>query len=1010
MLSLAVGFCLGTACDTTDPVSNGDTWQITVTAEPGGSVTQTPPDSAVATGTVLVLTAKPETGYLFGGWSGSIAHAANPCTVVVDRDLTILARFVPLPTGMVSLSSRGRSFTMGSSSALATQDERPPHTVRFSYDFAIRATEVTQGDYARVLGSEALERAISTRPSGIGDSMPVYNVKWYDAALYCNAKSRAEGLDTVYEYSARCADSLGCPYVLENLRIHYDRFGYRLPTEAEWEYACRAGTAGDFHWSNAPAAQDSAGLYAWYGPNANGSVHEIARKRPNDFGLFDMSGNVAEWVADWLAPYPDSAVLDPVGPRHLAPEQFERDWERPVRGGCWELGDSFLRSSSRKGPYATPAAATQPTIGFRTVLGSFTPDTSSRWRPDTGDTSNGSRLVALKSNLIDVIGTAEVKLAFTRTAAGRVRLQYVDFGAAVSTIVTLPDSEPVICPTISPDGRYVAYGTKREGFASGSQVTVRPLSGDTLELHRLELGTPAFLPRWWCDPETGDTFLVYTDGASLNGTSTWETEKTYRVRMNGPEAVGAPEVLWDTGSYHGGLSADGRFLAAGYPRAYVLDIPQKHRRHYFVPTANGLQDSVQVCNVSITPSPMVTDEILLLDFGSSGPSSIVGRPYGLHEVLFICNSNLMSTSHVRRWYVKPAGYEMWNDVEWSNHADFAAGIASNPDTQSVHVIDLADSHYLEIVKGAGLRDPFLWISPERLPQTFDPYWAFARYDLPTVGTGQLWLTKKMKLFWKTREAIQCVIVGSSPAYYGVDPSTLTGRAFNFGVCHGDAHLSTSLPHLYVLDHCPDLKVVCMSLDPGFLRHYLWPTSPYYTGMGDSKGFALDKENGFWVDTMPPAIAAKIEAFDSNDWNGLDTNGYTTGRWGGSWGEPIVEMHDYPFDTSTVQQNIGFIDTLADTLAAHGVHFLVVNFPQNPRYRETDYIGRYGPSRSTYNQLVEWLRALEAENPYFHFYDANAYGEHDYTDEDALDANHLRHAGAGKLGSRIDSLLTTYGVW
>jgi len=353
---------------------------------------------------------------------------------------------------------------------------------------------------------------------------------------------------------------------------------------------------------------------------------------------------------------------------------------------------------------------------------------------------------------------------------------------------------------------------------------------------------------------------------------------------------------------------------------------------------------------------------------------------------------------------------MWNDVEWSNHADFAAGLAVNPDTQSVHVIDLVDSQYLEIVRGPGLRDPALWISPEHLSQSADPYWVFTRYDLPTVGIGQLNLTKKLKLFWTIRSDIECVVVGSSPAYFGVDPSTLSGRTLNFGVCHGDAHLSTSLPHLYVLDHCPDLKAVCMSLDPGFLSNYLYPHDPYFAGVADSKGFRLDKRNNFWVDSMPSAIRQKIAALGPQDWSGFDMNGYRTDRGGDGWGEPMLEAYDYSFDTVYVQQNIGFIDTLADTLAARDIHFVVINFPQNPRYRETDYIGRYGPSRTTYNQLAEWLRTLEENNPYFHFYDANAYGEHDYTDDEALDANHLTHAGARKLGSRLDSLLTSYGVW
>jgi hypothetical protein len=87
--------------------------------------------------------------------------------------------------------------------------------------------------------------------------------------------------------------------------------------------------------------------------------------------------------------------------------------------------------------------------------------------------------------------------------------------------------------------------------------------------------------------------------------------------------------------------------------------------------------------------------------------------------------------------------------------------------------------------------------------------------------------------------------------------------------------------------------------------------------------------------------------------------------------------------------------------------LVVQYPENPAYKTTSSIARYGPSRATYGQLVLWLDSLSQRNPFFHFYDANNGGDHDYADSEALDANHLNYLGARKLSARLDSLLKVY---
>ncbi|TVS20887.1 MAG: formylglycine-generating enzyme family protein [Planctomycetaceae bacterium] len=112
--------------------------------------------------------------------------------------------------------------------------------------------------------------------------------------------------------------------------------GARLPTEAEWEYACRAGTRTQYSFGN---NQSQLSEYAWFSGNSNRSTQRVRRKKPNPWGLYDMHGNVWEWVADWYGGYEAGAVTDPTGPRTGS--------SRVLRGGSWNLSPRYLRSASR---------------------------------------------------------------------------------------------------------------------------------------------------------------------------------------------------------------------------------------------------------------------------------------------------------------------------------------------------------------------------------------------------------------------------------------------------------------------------------------------------------------------------------------------------------------------------------------------------------------------------------------------------------------------------------------
>jgi formylglycine-generating enzyme required for sulfatase activity len=183
----------------------------------------------------------------------------------------------------------------------SVDDERPVTWVTLTRPFWLGRTEVTQAQWMAVMGSN---------PSGFkGDDLPVETVSWDDAMEFCRKLSERE----------RAANRLPVGYV------------YSLPTEAEWEYACRAGTTGDY--------AGDIGAMAWTDENSGGSTHEVGIKRPNAWGLADMHGNVWELVFDWFADYQGGEVTNPRGPTS--------GYSRVFRGGTWNHEASFARSAIR---------------------------------------------------------------------------------------------------------------------------------------------------------------------------------------------------------------------------------------------------------------------------------------------------------------------------------------------------------------------------------------------------------------------------------------------------------------------------------------------------------------------------------------------------------------------------------------------------------------------------------------------------------------------------------------
>ena len=187
------------------------------------------------------------------------------------------------------------------------------HRVSITQGFAIGTTEVTQALYEAVMGEN---------PSRFkGGRNPVEQVSWHDAVKLCNRLSEQEGLQPAYRISGET--------------VTWDRTanGYRLPTEAEWEYAARGGGEQVYSGSN------DIGDVGWYSSNSGERTHEVGGKQANGWGLYDMTGNVWEWVWDWYGSYPSGAVTDPVGPSTGS--------SRVYRGGSWYRSPGSARVAYR---------------------------------------------------------------------------------------------------------------------------------------------------------------------------------------------------------------------------------------------------------------------------------------------------------------------------------------------------------------------------------------------------------------------------------------------------------------------------------------------------------------------------------------------------------------------------------------------------------------------------------------------------------------------------------------
>ena len=558
----------------------------------------------------------------------------------------------------IYLSASSKKATLGTDDETARFKDHHSMDVLLNYNFYMGKHEATRAEYCELM---------NCKYSKDSANYPQVNITYYDVVLFANALSKKNHYDTVYTYNKAEFDSDGKCFFLENLVVHYDHDGFRLPTEAEWIYA---------------ASQQWAPAKSWNADNSNHSAHEVCTAPGQDSTAFcDMEGNVMEWVGDWSGKLFDTTITDYAGAP--SPNVFA---ERVLKGGSFNNEIIGINMFARSDVYTVTSTSQSDYVGFRLARGVI-PNV-------TFLNAGGSSInvvintLATTSDVSKIAGTKKVKLVFRNDITGNLAFVYYRDG---ETAVEIADTIDSYHPDISPDGKYVAFCTKAEGTSGKSSLYVRKIDESGSGLVKLDVESAA-IPRFRVLPD-GDTVIVYVTDADINSNlAKWKSYSTWQVPFSAGQ-FGTPQKLFD-GSYNGGVSENGQLAVSG-ARLLRSRIEGEEKVWY-----NG----EQACNVSLSTDG--TSRTLFLDFAGKTGQKFVGETYKTHQRILVADSNGTLLSSI----ASPSGYT-FDHSEWVRNANLSVATLTNVNGahEKIVLIDMENGTVVNLVESEELWHPSMWI-------------------------------------------------------------------------------------------------------------------------------------------------------------------------------------------------------------------------------------------------------------------------------------------------------------
>lgn len=868
--------------------------------------------------------------------------------------------------GMILIRSKGKTTSLG-------QEMR----VSFDYSFQLDVHEVTRGEYALYM----------ERKKNVDSAMyPVTNVTYYDAILFANAKSKAEGLDTVYTYKKATFDADGSCSRLDNMGFHADVYAYRLPTEAEWTFAANTVWNPELAWN----AENSD-----YRAHEVCTAEEVSGKKKGKH-LCDMAGNVMEWVYDWYGTLVDTTVTDFGGAFNGGSLG-----ERVLKGGSFRNNAAQMTIDNRKDVYLVTSSTKASYVGFRLAYGKIP---SLQWTEFDGKMTSASRvnLLADATEVRSITGTYRTKLVYRDDQTGN--LVFVDYSDANLRARRIVNSLDAYHPDISPDGRHVAFCTGLEGTNTKSELYVRNLDDFGSRLVKLDVESAA-IPRWRV-LENGDTAIVYVSNSGNNkDDATFFGESTWQVVFSRGKFK-KPVKLFD-GAYHGGLSVDESLAVTG---ARLLRARVAGEGSSILAGARDTvwYDGEQACNASLSKDS--ASMTLFLDFGGKAGRKFAGADYDVHEMLLVADRE----GKLAGAYPAPEGYS-FDHSEWVGTGHKSA-VVTLVNAEGVHekvaVLNLKDSSIVELLEGEEVWHPCLWhAAPVSQEGTSGLDADSAGAYLSDDSWSNIQLRYNMEILWRNYATAEVVVVGSSRPFQAIAPRLFHNfKVINLAQTPNSIYMSRDFLSRYVFRQVKNLKYVVISLDIDFWwKQDRSEDNFFVSDYSEYAGYVYDENHDYWSDSIPEKLAAFTEqslgsAIGPSFIYNLGYYAVDCGTWGGN--PPALDVDSTKFDKHPeyVGNSLKALEQILEEAKGYGVEVVGIIFPQSPQYRKTGAFGRYGMRRSLAEKTIASLDSLSEEHSNFTFVDENKMGKHKYKDVHAENSDHLCSIGARDFSRHLDTLL------